>query len=273
MTINWFAPTSPAQSSPAFGTAALLPALARRARIVVWRHEPGWPLGLEEHAQVRRYAPDAIPWAEINSADATVYHLGNGVEDYGPILDVSRQHPGIVVLHELNLQRLFAGLALRTSFISKDDYLQLMEAHHPDNGRELGEAVMSGTRTADEICEECPLTGAAIENALGVVVHTPDGGARLADYKDLVVVYIPLSTPPITSPGIDEHDRAEAYAGELLPLIEAAIASLPQEAARWLAGRAGRAMKPWFSGKAARVLLPRVAGGIGSLVGQRVSGR
>ncbi len=199
MTINWFSPVPPTPSSIALDTAAVLPALAQRGRIVVWAHELTWSPALEEHAEVRHYHPAAMPWEKINAADISIYHLGNQAEYHGPIWQVSRQHPGIVVLHDLNLQHFFAGLATRTSDISRSEYLQMMEFHHPDGGRELGEAFLAGTMSVDEICEDCPLTGAAIENALGVAVHTTCGCSQLDNLTDLPVAYVPLFALPPTS--------------------------------------------------------------------------
>ena len=195
MTINWFSPVPPTRSSIAFDTAAVLPALARRAKIIVWTHQPTWLPALEQHAQVRRYDLSAMPWGEINSADATFYHLGNHTDYHGPIWQVSAQHPGIVVLHDLNLQHFFVGLAAR-SVIRRRDYLQMMEVHHPEGGREIGQALLAGTKGVDEIYEEYPLTWAALENALGVAVHTRDGMGPLAEATDLPVAYVPLFAPP-----------------------------------------------------------------------------
>ena len=199
MTINWFSPVPPTPSSIALDTAAVLPTLAERARIVVWTHESSWSPALEQHAEVRRYDPDAIPWGKINAADISIYHLGNHAAHHGPIWRVSRQHPGIVVLHDFNLQYFFATLTTETRDLSPSEYLEMMEFHHPARGRELGEAVLSGIIGADKIREACPLTGGAIENALGVALHTREGCSQLANTPELPVSYVPLVALPLTS--------------------------------------------------------------------------
>jgi len=200
MTINWFSPVPPTRSSIALDTAAVLPTLAERAKIVVWTHESSWSPTLEQHAEVQHYDPAEIPWEEINAADISIYHLGNHAAHHGPIWRVSRQHPGIVVLHDFNLQEFFAKLTTETRDLSQREYLEMMEFHHPARGRELGEAVLSGIVNADQICEECPLTGGAIENALGVAVHTREGCSQLASTADLPVAYVPLVGLPLTLP-------------------------------------------------------------------------
>jgi glycosyltransferase involved in cell wall biosynthesis len=193
--INWFSPVPPAESSIALDTAAVLPALAERAEVVVWTHQQEWTADLERHARVRHYAPDEMPWEEVNRADATFYHIGNHADYHGPIWLVNRQRPGIVILHDLYLQHLFAGLLVQKS-ISAAEYLQMMAFHHGSRGRELGEAFLANKMRADQIAPECPLTGVALENSLGVAVHTPVGHAALAARVDVPVAHVPLFAQP-----------------------------------------------------------------------------
>ena len=203
MKLNWFSPVPPTPSSIALDTAAILPALSGKAEVTVWVHEASSSLTLNHQAEVRRYDPQAIPWSNINSADVSVYHFGNQTEFHGPIWQVSRQHPGIVVLHDLGLQHFFAGLLERNQ-ISRTEYLQMMDFHHPGLGRDLAEAFLAGTKTIHEICEDAPLTGAALENAVGVAVHTKDACAQLSKLVDLPVAYVPLFAAPL---GVDVDRR------------------------------------------------------------------
>ncbi len=154
MKLNWFSPVPPTPSSIALDTAAILPALAQRAKVTVWVHEQEWSPELEAHAEVRRYDLEAMPWREINAADISVYHLGNHNAFHGPIWQVHRQHPGIVVLHDLNMQHFFNGLLLDTGAITRSDYLRLMTAHHGEEGRELAKAFLSGAKSVDEVAHD-----------------------------------------------------------------------------------------------------------------------
>jgi glycosyltransferase involved in cell wall biosynthesis len=218
MRLNWFSPVPPTRSSIALDTATILPALAGRAEVVVWAHERNWARTLEEHATVRHYNPDAIPWREINAADVTVYHLGNEPNYHGAIWQVLRQHPGIVVLHDLNLQHFFAG-SLSASRLSRTDYLRMMVSDHGARGRELAEAYLAGSKTVDEICDECPLTASAIQNALRVVVHTTGGQAQVVAASDRPVTYLPLFVPPNTLPGIAGSNAARRTGGPPYRLV------------------------------------------------------
>jgi glycosyltransferase involved in cell wall biosynthesis len=194
--LNWFAPVPPTASSIAIDTAAILPRLAKHAAITVWAHELSWAPELEKHATVRRYDPEAMPWAEVNAADATIYHLGNHPDFHSPIWQVNRQHPGIVVLHDPGLQHFFAGLVERKLGLSPDEYRDMMSYYHPNGGAELANAFLLGARSAGDICDHCPLTSAALENATGVIVHTEVGYAALVRELNVPVAYVPLFALP-----------------------------------------------------------------------------
>lgn len=195
MKLNWFSPVPPARSAIAENLLALLPAMAKKADITVWVHEPNWAADLEAHARVIQYKPDSLPWAEINAADMTIYHLGNHPEFHAPIWRVYRQQPGIVVLHDLSLQHLFAGMVFDNLGLSRGEYADMMQFHHAAIGREAAVAVLSGLRRADDIAQDCPLTGAAVDNALGVAVHTDAGASRVRLCTTVPVVYVPLFPP------------------------------------------------------------------------------
>ena len=172
--------------------------------MTLWSHEESWSPGLEEHARVLRYDPANMPWHEINSADVTIFHLGNHPAFHAPIWQVNRQHPGIVVLHDLDVQQLFAAMVIRNLGLSRSEYLEMMEFYHPGCGSDIAEAYLADARKAGEVGPTCPLTGAALENATGVAVHTPSGRSMLAATTTMPVAYV----PPFALP-----DDAEAPGG------------------------------------------------------------
>src|SRR5262249_47603326 len=102
MRLNWFSPLPPTPSGIAEYTAQLLPFLAERASVVLWSDRDEWDRALEEHARVRYYHPEHPPWAELNRADLSVFHTGNSPW-HAALWGVNRSHPGLVVLHDLNL--------------------------------------------------------------------------------------------------------------------------------------------------------------------------
>jgi hypothetical protein len=93
MRLNWFSPLPPDPGEGAAYTRRLLPLLQQHARVTLWTGQADWSQDLEAWAVVRRFHAEAVPWADLNGADATIYHPDAGNSE------VSRRHPGIVVLH------------------------------------------------------------------------------------------------------------------------------------------------------------------------------
>lgn len=207
-----------------------------------------------------------MPWTEVNAADATIYHLANDARGYTSIWQVYRHHPGIVVLHDINMQNFFSGLVTQTEAISADEYLAMIAFHHPATGRKCGEALLNGLDPEDE----CRMTGAALENAAGVAVHSTTAYKQLSHVTDMPVAYVPPFGPAemtAASTGTrgGEPHTIEAYANGLIALAKATKEYEAGEAARFVAGRAGEMMKPWYSDGDTVVLLPRLSRVIGEL--------
>lgn len=193
MKINWFSPLPPARTGIAWYTAALLPSLCREAEVTLWTQQAEWDPQLEDLAPVRRFQPSSPPWSELNRADASIYQLGNNVRFHAGILAVSRLQPGLVVLHDLCLQHLFAPLYGRNH--DRDGYVALMRRYHGPEGETVAIEHWSGVRPIDDVAELCPLTAPALERALGVVVHTREAYDRLAADNRRPTGYAPLPHP------------------------------------------------------------------------------
>ena len=190
MKLNFFSPLPPTRSEIARLTTNLLPLLAKHAELVVWSSEPKWDPAAERHATVRHYDAARPPWRAISEAEVTFYQMGNDPRYHHGILRVSQQHPGIVILHDLMLQHLFAGLVFHDLGLSRRQYLELVERHHGVKGRVLAEAHLQGLLATEELGQHCPLTGAATENALAVIVHS-EAAYRVVS-QDSPAAYLPL---------------------------------------------------------------------------------
>jgi hypothetical protein len=75
MILNWFSPLPPAKSGIAAYTARILPALHRRAHIILWTDQDEYDSNLENYAEVRRYQRGRIAWADLNRGDMSFYHI------------------------------------------------------------------------------------------------------------------------------------------------------------------------------------------------------
>jgi glycosyltransferase involved in cell wall biosynthesis len=188
--LNLFSPLPPTRSEIARLTTNLLPLLAEKSEVVVWSSEPDWDPSAETHATVRHYDAGRPPWRAISEADVTFYQMGNDPRYHHAIWRISRQHPGVVILHDFMLQHFFSGLVFHDLGLSRRQYLELVERHHGTPGRVLAESHLHGLLGAEELGQQCPLTGAATENALAVIVHSE--AAYRAVSAEMPAAYLPL---------------------------------------------------------------------------------
>jgi glycosyltransferase involved in cell wall biosynthesis len=151
MKVAYYSPLPPSRSGIADYSALLLPELERRLEVVVPR--PG---------RFKR-APDA---------DLSVYHVGNDPDAHAWIVDELRRRPGLVVLHELVVHHLVAGLTLARG--DADAYLDAMERESGLVGRLLAHAVIDNKIPPlwESQPEEFPLVGEILDLATGLIVHS-----------------------------------------------------------------------------------------------------
>ncbi len=245
MKINWFSPLPPSQTAGARLTSAVVPTLARKAEVVVWSSAVSANSELERSATVRTYDASQPRWREINRAEINIFHLGDDSHAYGDVFAVSRQLPGIVVLHDFSFQRLFAGLAARDRFLTRRDYVRLSELHYPGVGRLATDAFLRGTISLDELAAECSLLPAALSNALAVIVSSDDALALVqAHQPSLPVIVIPSNAAPL------------AYADALLALAQRMPECQEGWALRVLARRVGAALDGWYFDEAEEMPVP-----------------
>jgi glycosyltransferase involved in cell wall biosynthesis len=192
MKINWFSPLPPAKTDIAHYTARVLPALSSLAEVTLWTDQRDWDPGLETHAEVRTFRLGRMPWVELNRADANFYQIGNNPLFHGAIWQVSRLHAGVAVLHDFRLHHFFDGL-FRVKWRDLNSYLGVMEHYYGDEGRrDAAESFRTDARNISYMAERYPLTQLAVENALGIVVHTSESYDALAPETQCPIVLGPL---------------------------------------------------------------------------------
>jgi glycosyltransferase involved in cell wall biosynthesis len=163
MKVAYFSPLPPARSGIADYSALLLPALRERVgELVVVR--PG------------KRAP---------AADVCLYHVGNDPDSHAWIVDALARRPGVVVLHELVLHHLIAGMTIGRG--NGRGYLDAMERDAGVAGRLLGLGVLDNLLPLiwETQPERFPLTGTVLDLAgPGLIVHSRyvERGVRAAHY-------------------------------------------------------------------------------------------
>src|SRR5262249_5870772 len=191
MRLNWFSPLPPARTEIAYYTSRVWPRLRERVDVTLWTDQSEWDPVLENYAAVQRYQPQHMPWVELNRASMSIYHIGNNPLFHGPIWQVSRQHPGLVILHDFRLHNFFVDL-YRWQWSDPSGYVSQMELHYGWVGRQDAESFLSGVHTIEYMVEHYPLTSLALEHALGVLVHTRESFDVLKQANRWPVAYAPL---------------------------------------------------------------------------------
>jgi glycosyltransferase involved in cell wall biosynthesis len=195
MKLNWFSPLPPAKTGIARYTADLLPALTARAEVTLWTEQDEWDASLNDLAPVRHYDPDRMCWRDVNDADLSIYHIGNNHHFHLAPWQVSRWHPGLVVLHDLHLHHFFAGV-FHAHLHDREAYLAQMQSYYGEQGRQDGEAFWSGKLDGDEMAQRYTLHRLVTDEALGVLVHTAGAFAAFGAKDDPPVIHAPLPYVP-----------------------------------------------------------------------------
>jgi glycosyltransferase involved in cell wall biosynthesis len=151
MKVAYHSPLPPETSGIADYSALLLPALGRRIDVEVVPRGKKTP----------------------RDADLALYHVGNDPDAHGWIVDALRRRPGLVVLHELVLHHLIAGIT-----IGRRDgrgYLEAMERDFGLAGRLLAHGVLENRVPYlwEVRPQDFPLCGEILDLAeAGLVVHS-----------------------------------------------------------------------------------------------------
>lgn len=167
MNTLYYSPLPPSRSGIADYSALLLPALRRRTDVVTAR--PG---------RFRR----------TSKADVALYHVGNDPEAHGWIVEALRRRPGVVVLHEIVLHHLVAGITLARGDAA--GYLAAMERDHGLAGRLLAHGVLDNRIPPlwESRPQDFPLAGEILRLADGLIVHSRyvEQRAREAGYEGTI---------------------------------------------------------------------------------------
>ncbi len=188
MTIAWFTPFH-ARSAIGEFSQHITAELAKLADVELWISgdadvEP-WtsddaPM-LSTGLPVVYYSPESSDLEKLRDHDIIVYNLGNYLGYHGDVHAVSKEYPGIVILHDRVLHHLFSDMWLMGSEPDPPRYIERMGAYYGADGAEVARACLEGERKpvweSDEEVLLYPLYEESIVNALGVITHS-SGQAR-----------------------------------------------------------------------------------------------
>lgn len=183
--------------------------LAERAEVVVWADQGRIDPEIKKQFEVRRYTARKVDWQSLNDADATIYHIGNDARFHHSIWEVSRRAPGIVVLHDMSLQHLFAGIFLQQR---RDPaaYVRAMGLCYGSDGRRAAQEYIDHLDKDSfilHLAAHHPLTELAVRGALAVLVHTKPAYDCLQQQLSSVCAYAPLPYPATAVPTLSDARR------------------------------------------------------------------
>ncbi len=189
--LNLFTPVPPQRSEIANHSLVVAEALSEVAEVTLWTAQRE-PPQVRLDVPVVRFDPAAMDWPRLNQAHANVYNIGNHAAYHGAIYDIARQAPGIVVLHDLNLQHLFAGYS-QTGEAGRAFYLDSMLRTHGPAALADAERLLAGEATLDAVAARWPMTAAPLDSALAVVLHNAAERDVLASQTRMPVQAVPLA--------------------------------------------------------------------------------
>ncbi|HEX4111440.1 MAG TPA: hypothetical protein VH020_02805 [Stellaceae bacterium] len=233
--LNYFTPLRPERTGIAEFSLDVLPALGELADVAVWTYQAEWTPIDAPGVTVRRYDRSAGP-GQLAGADMTFFNMGNNFRFHGAIFEAARQFPGVVILHEPNLQYFFFDRA-RASAKYRRDYMAIVARHYGDKGVGAARRLFWRTLNVERMLVHYPMTEAALEGALAVVTHDRTVRRNVEQSTGLPTFFLPLAhrsrqgataaklahDPPyklITFGYMNENRRLDAIARAILSLPE-----------------------------------------------------
>ncbi|MFN2508706.1 MAG: glycosyltransferase [Chthoniobacterales bacterium] len=208
--LAWFSPVVPQPTDVANYTERLRPHLDAHFEI---RYFTETESGFLDIVQGRKYDcdPGQVPWEifrELNRVDVAVYHVGNNPRFHLNTLFLSRRKTGLVVLHDRKLHH-FVDAVYKHRLGDRDAYVGLMRKYYGPLGAEAALAAWEAAIPIDFMADQFPLTQFAIENALGVIVHTNDSLAKIRALTSVPVFRLPLAFPSNRPAAVEQRKSSQ----------------------------------------------------------------
>jgi 2-polyprenyl-3-methyl-5-hydroxy-6-metoxy-1,4-benzoquinol methylase/glycosyltransferase involved in cell wall biosynthesis len=189
MRLAYFSPLNPQPSGISDYSEELLPYLAAEAEIGLFvdGFVPSNP-EIRARFSYYDYRHDPSVLKTLTDYDAIVYHMGNDHRYHARMLEVMRDHPGVVVFHDFALQDFFLGLAQARG--RSEIYLEEIMACHGERAtRDAAEALeRRSTPSLLERPTDFPLNCRLARGAEGIIVHSEWSRARFTNIAPAIPV-------------------------------------------------------------------------------------
>ncbi len=165
MKVNWFSPLLEEKSEVARYSVDVITELKHKLDLTVYCVEEA--AGDERCTQ--NLAVKSLPITDTHSHSINLYHIGNNAL-HGVIAQLSKQKPGVTVLHDCCLQDLAFSCHANTE--DEFEWKQEMRRHYGDDGEDAAERYSQDSISWADLVEGYPLFQPFIANSLGVIVHS-----------------------------------------------------------------------------------------------------
>lgn len=168
MQIHWFSPLLPDATDIGHFTTRVLAELTKISDVTVWTQTSEPLRSALPDVKIRQFDPDNPDHAAL-SRGIIVYNIGNNGAFHAGIYQMSQRLPGVVILHEADLQGLFLYSWLKSDHGAS--YIDYMRDNYGSLAEVFAKARLRGIRL-DDLAYKYPIVAPALSNALGVVSHT-----------------------------------------------------------------------------------------------------
>jgi glycosyltransferase involved in cell wall biosynthesis len=187
MRLALFAPLSPLQTAIADHVEGLLPDLAKLMHVDLFIDDGYTPSSPAIARDFSTFSYRDFPRL-AHQYDAIVYHMGDEPNFHGYIYKTLREHPGIVVLHDLVLHHCIGGLTWARGDV--EGYIQEMRYAYGEEGEFAAREIMAGRRL--DWMYRYPLMERVLDSSRAVIVHNEYARRQLLQRRpNLRVTTIP----------------------------------------------------------------------------------
>lgn len=192
MRVHWFSPLLPDATDIGHFTARVLREMAKLCDVTIWTETRNPLTDMLPGLEIRHFDPSAPDYPTLNKDGVIVYNIGNNGPFHAGTYELSQQIPGVVILHEADLQGLFSFVWLHQNN-NPADYIAHARNAHGVLGEAFAKARLLGI-PLDDLAHRYPIVDPVLRNALGVIFHTPQV-ARLVGQRGLPALQLNLPFP------------------------------------------------------------------------------
>ena len=196
MKIAWFTPLHERSAIGQFSVGVTAALVALGIEVELWRSDigPARPVKLPVH----QFTSDGQTVALLASRyDLCVYNFGNYLPYHGSIYEISQQHAGLAILHDLTLHHFFASLYLERMH-SPEEYFNALTALYPELRKHYHtpKALAAAQLWGGEEITRYPFFDPVLTNALTAVCHSKFQAAAVTNRWPGPVSVLPLAYEP-----------------------------------------------------------------------------